>query len=109
MAGLFGRLFGGKNADQEPKPKKQSAPAQKQKQNKEAYFLDTDIARSLGNMDYLKKAEADQEQMANATKPLSEPKTNQPPQEKVATPRRQADSSMNVFRSMARDIKNKKQ
>ena len=107
MAGLFGRLFGGKNADQEPKPKKQSAPAQKSK--KEAYFLDTDIARSLGNMDYLKKEKADMEQLANATKPLSEQKTKQPPQEKVATPRRQADSSMNVFRNMAREIKNKKQ
>ena len=106
MAGLFGRLFGGKNADKEPKPKKQSAPAQKQK--KEAYFLDTDIASSLGNMDYLKKEKADMEQLANATKPLSEQK-KQSPQEKVPTPRRQADSSMDVFRNMARDIKNKKQ
>ena len=109
MAGLFGRLFGGKNADQEPKPKKQSAPAQKQKQKREAYFLETDDASSLGNRDYLKKAKADQEQLANATKPLSEPKTKQSPQEKVATPRRQADSSMSVFRNMAREIKNKKQ
>ena len=109
MAGLFGRLFGGKNADQEPKPKKQSASAQKQKQKKEAYFLDTDIARSLGNMDYLKKEKADLEQLANATKPLSEQKTKQPPQEKRETPRRKADSSMDVFRSMAREIKNKKQ
>ena len=101
MAGLIGRLFGGKNADKEPS--KQSASAQKQK--REAYFLETNDANSLGNMDYLKKVKADQEQIANATEPIAE--TPQQTQEKI-TPRRQAGSNMDMFRNMARDIKQKK-
>ena len=83
MAGLFGRLFGGKMQTKSQKPKKTVCTRSKAKQR--GLFLDTDIANSLGNMNYLKKEKADLEQLANATKPLSEQKTKQPPQEKVVT------------------------
>ncbi|NJL82614.1 MAG: hypothetical protein HC890_06010 [Chloroflexaceae bacterium] len=43
MANLFGRLFKGKKADQP------------QKSQQEAYFLDADSAKTLGNIDYMRK------------------------------------------------------
>ena len=98
-----------------------------------AFFLDADDAQTLGNVDYMrtaktvrrtfpKTASQPEEQELNlqvsATKweitngrvETTNSTTSTPaaqPQEDPAAKRRQADSSMDMFRNMARDIKKK--
>jgi hypothetical protein len=123
MAGFFG-LFGSKAkyleevTEQDRKP-----PTQKG----EAYFLDADEAKSFGNIEFMRKSNtirrtfpkigesikdissmqknssngngiAPISTSSNGTKPATP--ANQP-----QTERRSGDSSMDMFRKMARDIK----
>lgn len=119
MAGLFG-LFGKKDAN-EPK---------------EAFFLESDTAKSLGNLDYMRTAKTIRRtfpkskgspehkeliQAISATEKLtvkssgdlpsdgspkmSAPATTISDANVVAESRRQADSSMDMFREMAKGMK----
>jgi hypothetical protein len=143
IGALFG-LFGGKKASNQPTPK----PAASRKG--EAYFLDSDSAKSLGNMDYMRTAKSIKRSFPTAVGKLnmikgeiedsissmekrantvmaktvsSTPSFSSSPsssyststfenkstfQPTSTTPRRSADSNMDMFRNMARDMKKKK-
>lgn len=121
MAGLFG-LFGG-NKNQEPSQSQDSA-----------FFLDADSAKTLGDIDYMRsskvvkrtfpktagnKGEFEQvesisamgkvkldEMAVNGSAAPSTPATPSTPNVNEATSqRRKTDTSMDMFRNMAKDIK----
>ena len=127
MAGLFG-FFG----------KKQDVTAQEVETPKEAYFLDADDAKTLGNIEYMRTpktvkrtfpktagngGEFEQVKVISAMDEMNgssmngsssfKPETNgSMPAEQPASPsseevndRRRTDTSMDMFRSMARDMK----
>jgi hypothetical protein len=132
MAGLFG-FFG----------KKQDATEQETETPKEAYFLDADDAKTLGNIEYMRTpktvkrtfpktagngGEFEQVKVISAMDEMNgsstngssmnssssfKPETNgSMPVEQPASPsseevsdRRRTDTSMDMFRSMARDMK----
>jgi hypothetical protein len=121
--GLFDGLFG----------KKQSESVDTE-QPKSAFFLDADDAKTFGNIDYMRTAKTvkktfpgtagregfeiveiisnqvkmEEGQTAPAPKVESVESTNGAEQTASAsTERRQADTGMDMFRNMARDIKKK--
>lgn len=127
MAGFFG-LFGGKTKYvDEPTP-----VTEKPKKKEEAFFLESDQAKTLGNIDYMRQSNRiehtfpktrDSESGAatwevssmekkriagnGAAPPVtpevkSQTSSQSPP---ASAERRTADSSMDSFRKMARDIK----
>lgn len=119
MAGLFG-LFGGKN--------KNNA---KGKNNTESFFLEPDQAKTLGNLEYMRSSDkirrtfpktrsnqvteivkevsslessAQSNQVNTPSTPVqSQSETQSQPESKPA--RRGNDSSLDLFRQMAKDIK----
>lgn len=126
MAGLFG-FFG----------KKQDETSQEAEAPKDAYFLDADDAKTLGNIEYMRTAKTVKRTFpktagnggefaqvktvsamgemngssvngsgtpkpeTNGSKPVEQPTA---PSEEVSD-RRRTDTSMDMFRNMARDIK----
>ena len=128
MAGLFG-LFGKKaKYVEEIDP---NAPTETVK--KEAFFLETDDAKSLGNAEYMRTpvqikrsfpktlnsqgAEVVKEVSAMEAKKIQangepSPAKQAPPTGPVSTPipanddRRSKDNSLDVFRKMAKELKN---
>lgn len=125
MAGLFG-LFGKKTKYvDEPNGE---VP---QEEKKEAFFLKSDDAKSLGNAEFMRKpntirrtfpkrpggkgAEIIQEISSMektragsngvVSKESTAPKAESSPAAAVNTERRRSDNSMDMFRQMARDIK----
>jgi len=135
MTGFINRLFGSKdrNESKEATPPK-AKPARPQHQGS-TFFLDEDEARSLGNADYIRRAdkikrtfpeskgsgskgfsteyEVSSLEKRRAEQRLEEAKSSnsasfgsaQTPKENPAESRRQADSSMDMFRNMARDLR----
>jgi hypothetical protein len=127
MAGLFG-LFGKRTkyvdeVDKTPQPKPE---------NKEAFFLETDDAQSLGNAEYMRTpiqikrsfpktlkspgSEVVKEVSATEIKkvqangqPVKEATTPAPAAASPVTPvsndRRSSDNNLDMFRQMAKDIK----
>jgi hypothetical protein len=125
MAGLFG-LFGNKTKYVDEPDTRVPQP-----ENKEAYFLESDDAKSFGNAEFMRKpntirrtfpkrpggkgAEIIQEVSSmektransNGVVPIksTESKPISNPEATVNPERRRSDSSMDMFRQMARDIK----
>ncbi len=129
MAGFIKGLFGSnKPKDEQPAPPPIVKPASSQKE--EAFFLEMDDARTLGNVDYMRKSKKirrtfpktvsqpeeqelvievsamtmknaslnGQVEEANPSEPLT-PKVDE------AAERRRTDTSMDMFRNMAKGIK----
>ncbi|HEY9764515.1 MAG TPA: hypothetical protein V6D07_18450 [Trichocoleus sp.] len=124
MTGFIRGLFGGngkKEAAQPPTP-----------QDKEAYFLEPDDAKSFGNIDYMRTSKKVKRTFARkkgvsveieSIKQISalesvrlkedgtpeikivEANGSAPKQEQPSFNRRQADTSMDMFRNMAKDMK----
>jgi len=132
MVGFIKGLFGSRQSS-EASVVRQPEPTSKASQAKDSFFLDTDDAKTLGNLDYMrtvksvrrtfpktvnndeielnKAVSAMEERTAPATGQTgstSEPQTSvsQPPVQPAAE-RRRADSGMDIFRNMAKDIKKK--
>ncbi len=118
-----------------PKPEKVKPAPQRVQQNSDAYFLDPDSATSMGNIDYMrtvknikrtyaktvngtvpdlnvevssmtarkqKKVDTAQSLSFGAAQPTPPTATPTPAQVRE---RRRADSSMDMFRDMAKDIR----
>ncbi len=122
MAGFLG-LFSGRKAKFVDEA--DTTPVQPQK--KEAFFLDSDSAKTLGDTEFMRKpitirrtfakgGELVQEisslekKKATTSNTISNPTqstSSSTSQEKTSAPteRRQADTSMDMFRNMARNIK----
>lgn len=127
MAGLFG-LFGGKTK-YVGEPDNQSAE-NNGNSNQGSYFLEPDDAKTLGNIEFMRKPntirrsfpktlkgegvevvrqvssmeKATMNGSAQATaSPQTEEKIAEVPSE--TTPRRSSDSSLDMFRKMAKDMK----
>jgi hypothetical protein len=126
MAGLFG-LFGKKN-------KAEAAPSGNNGMNNNgakpgAYFLDADDAKTMGNIEYMRSKkvikhkfpktagnggefeveyEVSSSDMKSGSGPQAPTEPTVAPSEntsKVTSERRTTDSSMDLFRNMARDIR----
>ncbi len=121
MAGFFG-LFSGRKAKFVDEP--DNTPAQPQK--KEAFFLDNDSAKTLGDTEFMRKPITIRRTFAKGGELVQEissmekkkaGRNNMTPSNKgketttsqgtasANTERRKADSSMDMFRNMARDMK----
>ncbi|MCY7272450.1 MAG: hypothetical protein LH702_01560 [Phormidesmis sp. CAN_BIN44] len=139
MTGFIGRLFGSKDKAVE-KETKAEAPAPTKKERpaavpspKGAFFLDTDSASSMGDVDYMRAVKKVKRTYARtvdspdhveqvkeisalngkisvgnngSTAPTaaSEPQPSVP-QNNETQQRRRSDSSMDMFRNMAKDIR----
>lgn len=137
IRGLFSKRQSDEAANSKPekvKPEKAKPVPQRVKQNSDAYFLDTDSATSMGNIDYMrtvknikrtyaksvdgivpdlntevssmtarkqKKMDAAQSSFGDVQSNTTAP-TPTPAQVRE---RRRADSSMDMFRNMAKDIR----
>jgi hypothetical protein len=144
VTGFLRGIFGSKNKDTsaEPaKPKSQPAP---RPQNTGAFFLDSDSAKTYGNLDYMRQAKkirrtfpktADSPEEKELTIEVSSmnmrkegfgtgpiqqatsfesagftptmPTDKPAPKVDQGAERRRSDSSMEMFRNMARDIRKK--
>ena len=113
MAGLYG-LFGGRKGQDQGQP-----------QNKEAFFLDNDTAKTLGDTKFMRTPITIKRTFANGGELVQEisslekkkaGKSNIPPKQiqsptssqsttPASTERRKTDTSMDMFRDMARNIK----
>ncbi|EAZ91269.1 hypothetical protein [Crocosphaera chwakensis] len=121
MAGFFG-LFSGRKAKFVDEPDNTSAQPQK----KEAFFLDNDSAKSLGDTEFMRKPITIRRTFAkggelvqdisslekkkagtNNTSPSNQGNktTTSSGTASINTERRKADSSMDMFRNMARSMK----
>jgi hypothetical protein len=124
MAGFFG-LFGNKAKyiEEVSEQDRQSAP------NGEAFYLNTDEAKSFGNLDYMKKPKTiertfpktlrspggksikqissmEKAQLnGNEATTAASTANDATPLTQAQSERRSADSSMDMFRKMAREIK----
>lgn len=121
MAGLFG-LFGKKNKTEAQPPGNNGAKPG-------AYFLDADEAKTMGNIEYMRskkvikhkfpktagnggefeleyEVSSSDMKLGNGLQAPTEP-TVAPPENtpKATSERRATDSSMDLFRNMARDIR----
>jgi hypothetical protein len=95
MAGFFG-LFGSKTKYiDDPTPDKEAT------QQGEAFYLSDDDAKSMGNMELMRKPIAKKRASEN-TVPPSTPSVS-PKAE--TNGQRSVDSNMDVFRKMAKDLK----
>jgi hypothetical protein len=124
MAGLFG-LFGGRTKYVDEKDTVESSP-----EKKDAFFLEPDAAKSLGNTEFMRKPVTikrsfpktvnggggefvqqvssmekvrlqENGRPATPVKPVTEAETTAP----VDTERRRQDSNLDMFRQMAKDLK----
>lgn len=120
MAGFFG-LFSGRKAKFVDEP--DNTPAQPKK--KEAFFLDNDSAKTFGNTEFMRKpltirrtfagggelvqeiSSMEKKKVGNNNIASNKSKENTTSQGTTPanTERRKADSSMDMFRNMARDMK----
>jgi len=123
MAGLFGWLNGKKNADASTNGK----PS-------EAYFLDADSAKTFGDIDYMRTAKVVRRTFPKtasspeefervdsvsamgkmtvngklsgaAQEPMQNGSSSNGASPEVVSERRRADTSMDMFRSMAKDMR----
>lgn len=127
MAGFFG-LFGGKTKYVDGNGNDSQADNGK---SQEAFFLNPDDAKTLGNIDYMRKSykirrtfpktksnqvtefiqeissidKISGQPVQPTSSQVSEPKSETPSQSQSTPVRRGADSSMDMFRNMAREIK----
>ena len=127
MTGFFKGLFGSKSKSED------TTVRSSQSDSSGSYYLDSDSAKSLGNLDYMRsvktirrtfpKVEGDKKEEVEKIKKVSSmsqsegngiaspsDSTNSPtptnsnnPQ--ITTERRKNDTSMDIFRTMAKDIK----
>ncbi|MDJ0729459.1 MAG: hypothetical protein QNJ33_05635 [Crocosphaera sp.] len=120
MAGFFG-LFSGRKAKFVDEP--DTTPVQPQ--NKKAFFLDNDSAKTLGNTEFMRKpitikrtfakggelvqeiSSLEKKKAGNNNVPSSKGTETSTYQGTTSanTERRQADNSMDMFRDMARSLK----
>ncbi|MEM8778984.1 MAG: hypothetical protein AAGF26_08950 [Cyanobacteria bacterium P01_G01_bin.49] len=126
MAGLFG-LFSGRKA----KYVDEADTASSQPEKKEAFFLETDDAKSLGDAEFMRKSHtikrtfpkrpggkggaiiqdiSSMEKKKSGDNRVVSPKTNSAtspvqPTQPMSQKRRQGDDGMDMFRQMARNIK----
>ncbi|PSB19438.1 hypothetical protein C7B65_10990 [Phormidesmis priestleyi ULC007] len=143
MTGFIGRLFSSKDkADRNETKAEAPAPARKEQPAaaptaKDAFFLDTDSASGMGDVEYMRtvkkvkrtyartvdspqhmeqvkeisamngKISAGSNTSSNGSTPSSEAQPNQQsaPQVNEAQQRRKSDTSMDMFRNMAKDIR----
>ena len=135
MTGFIGRLFGSKDKADKTETKAE-APARKERPaaaptSKDAFFLDTDSAISMGDVEYMRTVKKVKRTYAKtfdspehmeqvkevsalngkvsassngATDPASGSEPQQP-ENNAAQQRRRTDSSMDMFRNMAKDIR----
>ena len=137
MTGFIGRLFGSKDkADRNETKAEAPVPAKKERPaaaptSKDAFFLDTDSAISMGDVAYMRTVKKVKRTYAKtfdspehmeqvkevsalngkvsagsngATDPASGSEPQQP-ENNAAQQRRRTDSSMDMFRNMAKDIR----
>jgi hypothetical protein len=139
MTGFIGRLFGSKDKAAEKETKAEApAPAKKERpaaapSPKDAFFLDTDSASGMGDVEYMRTVKKVKRTYARtvdspdhveqvkeisalngkisvgnngSTAPTSasEPQPSVP-QNNETQQRRRSDSSMDMFRNMAKDIR----
>jgi len=124
VTGFFKGLFGSKSKSED------TTVQSSQSDSSGSYYLDSDSAKSLGNLDYMRsvktirrtfpKVEGDKKEEVEKIKKVSSmsqsegngiaaptnsptPTNSNTPQ--VATERRKSDTSMDIFRNMAKDIK----
>ena len=143
MTGFIGRLFSSKDkADKNETKAEAPAPAKKERpaatpSPKDAFFLDTDSASGMGDVEYMRtvkkvkrtyartvdspqhmeqikeisamsgKISAGSNTSSNGSTPSSETQPNQQsaPQVNEAQQRRKTDTSLDMFRNMAKDIR----
>lgn len=126
MTGFIRGLFGGKKEKQQPAPK---AP-----KNERAFYLSDDDAQTFGDIDYMRtsktvkrtfakkkgmseemesvrqisamqKMDLDESGRPKSTSTQTSSGSPEAASEKPKVERRQADSNLDMFRNMARDIK----
>ncbi|MEA5535117.1 hypothetical protein [Crocosphaera sp. XPORK-15E] len=125
MAGFFG-LFSGRKAKYVDEPDTNNAQAE----NKEAFFLSDDDAKTLGNVEFMRKPNTIKrtfpkrpggkggeiiQEVSSMDKKTSgddgvvmnsnDATSSTQPTEAAKAERRQGDDSMDMFRKMARDVK----
>ncbi|MGB3694888.1 MAG: hypothetical protein WBG70_11240 [Spirulinaceae cyanobacterium] len=133
IKGLFSKkppLPGEEGETKQTTPKAKNA--KKQKQNSQAYFLNDDDAKTLGNIDYMRTASTVRrtfpktlgsekgaefiQQVSSLEKTTSNGSSNSQPKttpetkkfiakDDSSSKRRRTDTSMDLFRNMARDLK----
>ncbi|MGA7937666.1 MAG: hypothetical protein WCA35_29220 [Kovacikia sp.] len=132
MVGFIKRLFGSQKPPEEAFTPPPFAP--KDSQKPEAFFLNADEAQSLGDLNYMRKAKAirrtfpktldspnnleitvevssttkrnsDLTSQMRSPESVSESPTSESPKGDEAAERRRTDTSMDMFRAMARRIK----
>lgn len=97
MANLFGKLFGAKKNQE--KSEKDQPTESTQKQKKEAYYLEPDEAKTLGDMEKIRQS------MPEKTSTDKSEQKETKSTKTASTERRRADSSMDEFRNMAKNLK----
>lgn len=125
MTGFIKQLFRSKPRTQEViEPSKPVAPPSPSRETGGAYFLDADAAKTFGNLDYMRSSRQIRHtfpkqavgkdnasvKIVSATEAKRANELNIAPVEQTVptgsqSERRKADSSMDMFRNMARDIK----
>lgn len=138
MTGFIRRLF--RSRPKEETQQSENPPQRAQKQKRQAFYLDPDSAKTLGNIEYmrtpvtikkrfpktadnpdgaemieqissLEKINLSQPKPAPTQSPNGQKPPDTPPQqstpEQNPSERRRSDSSMDMFRNMARDIRKK--
>jgi hypothetical protein len=126
MTGFIRGIFGSKK-------KSDAQPVERPQKDEKAFFLDPDEAKTFGNIDYMRTAKSVKKTFpkgkvsgeytkavsATETMDFSQPSTPQPVKREEPSapstpapsfssepaPRRQPDTSMDLFRNMAKDIK----
>lgn len=126
MTGFIKQLFRSKPRTQEViEPSKPVAPPSTNREAGGAYFLDADDAKTFGNVEYMRSSRQIRHtfpkqavgkdnasvKIVSATEAKRASELNSAAQTEQVVPtgsqseRRKADSSMDMFRNMARDIK----
>ncbi|ELS00001.1 hypothetical protein [Gloeocapsa sp. PCC 73106] len=101
MAGFFG-LFGGKTKYIDGNDNQAN-----DKDNQEAFFLNSDDAKTLGNMELMRKSPKTKKTFSQPGKTTNsvESTASSENQPKTTPNRSSVDPSMDLFRKMAREIK----
>ena len=106
VKGLFGSFGSNKQKPEEPQKKQQ--PSQKTSQKKrEAYFLDSDAAKTFGNMESMRQGMGEKKDSSTTSSVEPNQSQSSSQSQEAQTQRRRPDKNMDEFRNIARDIKKK--